>query len=257
MIKRAKPLSNLSPQVLTVVNSPSFIEHDAGGEVAMLDRLISSNQMASVWDEVNRMSDDEYIPLRFLQLALALPRIWKLLSKTPTAEAKKNVKEIEVAARKLANQLRAHRPEFHLFGVYETGLESLIFSTLTETGYTEVAKCIRDLGYSEALGNDSSAIPDLPTVLIKLADRLKDGLSRRGPFGQRPTKPRDKNSDRTFCVRELVAFSESRMGDNLSFDAVARTVNTILDLHDPIDGDYVKKLVSIAKKKNKVKSEDS
>lgn len=242
-MKRAKPLSNLSPQVLTVVNSPSFIEHDAGGEVAMLDRLIGSKQMASVWDEVNSLSTDDYFPLEFLQLALVLPRLWRITSKVPTGEAKKTLRDVEETARRLARQLLAHRREFILLGVYATDMVSLVLQVLEENGRSKTAKRLRKLNNSERDGNDSLQIPDLPAVLGKLADMLKAGQGRRRPVGYRPTKPQAKNAERTYCVKELIGFFEMHDVGELPLDVVARTVNAILDLRDPLTSDYVARLI--------------
>ena len=228
--------SGVRQQLEALRADPSFIANEARGDKATLDRLLDSDIMKPAWRQINRLARaDEYLPTDFLVTALALRRAWARTSRTPTAEAKRNLKDIGKAAKGLARQLRAHKADIRLLTAYGTELQALILGVLESQGHSASAEAIR-----------ATAQPALPThaaVLDHLAAVLTAGTkSTQPPIGGRPAKPRAANAERTYCVQQLASFFEERCGE-VPLTLLSCTVTALLKLRDPLDPVHVAHLI--------------
>lgn len=250
----AKPirLENLDSHIVAVLNEDglnrrkaageaalderiSFVELEAGGDSALVDRLTCDSDMSEVWAELGRLAiecGDEFLPLDILTLAVNLPRQWKRMSKVPTALARQDLSEIAVLARKLARKLGAMRAEIRMLAGRDTDLSSIIVADLDARGKKEQAGQIKRWNWDAALNDERPVIPDFPEALEALADGL-DVPDHQLPIGGRPTKPNDPNAARTYCVQQLAAFLHDRTDDRidrkLRNKMIAGMVNAMFD----------------------------
>ncbi len=247
-----KRLANLDPHIVAVLNEDSlnrrkaageaalgerstFVELEAGGDSALVERLTCDSDMNGVWTELDRLakeSRDEFLPLDFLTLAVTLPRQWVRMSKVPTAVAREDLSEIGVLARKLARKLRANRAEIRMLVGHDTDLSSVIVTDLDARGKIEQAAQIKRWGSDAALNDEQPVISDYPEALEALADRL-DVPDHQLPIGGRPTKPNDPNAARTYFVQQLAAFLQDRTDDRIDKkmrnQVIAGMVNAMVD----------------------------
>lgn len=230
------------PLVAAAPNSADFIRNEAGGDQALVNRVVLDLDMRPAWRQVNLLAKrDDYLPYEFLQLAVALPRQWARMSKTSTAKAKEDVKEIERAVRALSRMLHARRPEVFMLVGYDTDLATLIRDALIAQGHEDVGNRVRDVHWEAIITGGSDGIPDLPDVLDVLATRL--ATAQRGrPIGGRPTRPGARDAERTYCVQQLAAFFEEKT-ERIPKSVIARTVTAILNLSSPMTPDHVTKLL--------------
>lgn len=247
-----KQLKNLDPKIVAVLNEDglnrrkaageaaldarsTFVEFDAGGDSALVNRLTSDPDMADVWTALGRLAkdfDDEYLPLDILTLAVFLPRQWKRMSKVSTSLARHDLKEISALARKLAKKLRASRAEIQMLVGCDADLPSALATDLNARGRKEQAAQIRKWNSDAARNHEKPAIPDFPEALDALAEKL-DVPDHQEPIGGRPTKPNEKNAARTYYVQQLADFLHDKSDDRIDHKernkVIALIVNTMID----------------------------
>jgi hypothetical protein len=234
------PPAWVPPQVSAVWASTAKEASDQ----ARLDRLVFSRDMKPVWDWLTAKSvQDKDLPLDFLVKAHVLPHFWESMSKTPTKQAMRDIKEMEDGARQLASQLREHEAEVRLLCGFGNSLLSLIAEIDRRKELEIPAEQLMKQNNVTYLLTGERLIPDLADVLEELAEKLA-----RAKLGavvyRRPTKPNDANAERTYCVQYLAQFFKECTGE-IPRDVIARTVNEILDIGGttPLDAQHVGKLL--------------
>ncbi len=233
------PLKNLDPLVAVAVADPGFTAREAGGDSALVDRLVSYPEMKGVWDGLERLAracDDEYLPLDVMTLLVALPRQWTRMSKVSTANARKNVKDIAEVARKLARMLKAHEADIWMMVGYGTDPHSLIVDSLRANGRSTTAKRVQKLDWRAINRGGAPAIPSHEVILTALADRLARGYGdQSSPIGGRPTKPNDPNAARTYYVHQLAAYLDDKADGRIEKVVLNRIVAAAVNVmvNDP------------------------
>jgi len=235
----AKPrrLKNIDPHVAVAISDPSYADREAGGDSALVDRLTTYAEMKEVWEALRQLSiefDDDYLPLEFMTLVVALPGQWKRMSKTSTANARKNLKEIAEEARKLAQKMMVHEADIRLMAGVGTDPHSLIVALLRASGRGTTAKRVQKLNWRAINRGGAPAIPSHEVLLNALADKLEEGAKPKSrPRIDRPTKPNEASAERTYFVQQVAAYLHDKTDDQIKkamLKAIAAaTVNVMVD----------------------------
>jgi len=229
-----KRLKDLDPQIIAALNEDdlnrrkaageaaldernTFVELEAGGDSALVDRLTCDPRMKKTRASLRRLAEelgDDLLALDILTLAVALPRQWERMSKVSTSLAREDLKEMSALARKLARKLKANRAEIQMLAGYDTDLPAVIVTELKARGREEQAAQVRKWDSDAILNDEKPAMPDFPEALDALADRL-DVPDHQEPVGGRPTKPSEQHAARTYYVQQLAAFLHERTDDRI------------------------------------------
>ena len=144
------PPPTASEQAKRLLASNDFVKNEAGGDKAIVTRLVNAAFMVPAWNELNGLlARDEHLAIDFLTTAVGLRRSWSRVSKMPTNEAHEILGEIKGTARLLARRLRHYSAEIQTMVGPRVDLASLIFDVLTARHRSTTAWRIRRLDWQQ------------------------------------------------------------------------------------------------------------
>lgn len=236
-------LASVPQSILQLAQDSGFIGCMAGGDADLMDRLISHSDMDDVWTEMVRYEEanpetypgddgemlvyDHFVSERFLYMVSNLRVKWARMSKTPTKQLEADCNQLARDLTKIAKTLRHRATELqYILGL---PLDAYLWSPGSSDHRSEMRPRMLD----------GETLPDTLDHLAQILEKSPSWDYHH----QRPTKPNDKNAERTFCIHVVANFFSTHMGEPKA-GLVARTVSTVLDLSDPITDDHVSKLIT-------------
>lgn len=244
---RQQILSTVPADVRAIAEDRARLEKQDPAYPAIALRLVSYRDMNGTWALVSQHKRPD-LPTIFFDLVLRLRTKWQNQPKAPTRELEANVERIASLASALAAALAAHDAEIDLIlGQPLTFHHVMVGAREIRNEAMHGSQPRRGLTY--ALRNHLRPVhdrlrdpyPTLPEFLESLAAELRPSRVS-GALAIRPTRVADHNAERTWLVRWMTVFFQSRFGEP-RFDLVAATVNTLLD--DPdcrLDASHARKL---------------
>ena len=224
--------------IINLANEEGYVEIFAKGDLSLVERVLNHDDMKIVWSEIvayekhhpviyiddgteEEMIGSDFIARKFFMTALLVRSKWARLSKLPNKQLKAECLDLAKQLGKISGRLKRMSPELQF--VLGLPLNTLLGS--------------RNNNEHKAM------LPEWQT-LPEVLDYLSLQLKRSPGFNYvalRPTKPNEKNAERTFCARVLADFFLDNLGSQRA-DLVALATTAILDLADPLTREHVAKL---------------